>query len=868
MSTSSVGFLARRLIFATVGTVLICLSAIGSAQPREQPYEIKLQARSYVPKTGVSRNLEETLRATNQARVHAVVQFHKNLSLDDHKFLAESAIKLQGHLGGRAYHASIPKGTKITAGRLGKIIRHADFLKPTDKLKADLAQRRYEDWAYDKSSRTVKVLVEPFPDVNAEEMRAALAKVGVKGEPDGATSGWAVLVEEDRIADLAKLEIVKTLQQGPTPFLPLNRGSRRLTNSDAAQLATYATAQPGFQGVSGLGIRIGICDSGVDQDHDDFDEITAAGAAGASRVYNQRGASGSHGTHVASIAGGNGFNSVNNGQPAFSLAGHAPRVMLGDYPSFGGNEDSFHGAIVNDSTFVTNHSYVQTATDFYDTTAADLDRMVRGDAVDSQGRSIPARPQVWAAGNNGLAAQYGNEEGYYSVFTTAKNTISVGSLDTFDGRSSDFSSLGPTFDGRIKPDVAVPGCNDSIASVGIQAASTGSQGYTGKCGTSMAAPAVSGIVGLLAEQYQTTFGIAPGNLRPSTYKAVLVQTADDREKTRAYPDREFNNPDSGEALLYHAGPDFVTGFGLVNADEARQLMSDSKRWKEANAGAAGDVDTFCVSVPQGAEQLKVTLAWDDEPGDTTTAETTSKLVNDLDLTLTEPKTGTVYSSWTLDPLPLTANPGDGSQDPITPASVKPAYRGVDRRNNVEMASVFLPRTGVWKAKVTAHNLPNGNVQRYSLATSHRILPAWKCSPANFCDRLPWACRAVPFPVKVRDGLLVVDPRSPVPIDEICKYVINCPGCEGPGWSYCPGWRMDMTKLPPDVVVSLVNDRGEVVSRDTGTKPDRSVTLDSRRAGQQHFLLFMDAQGKPYANSIAFGAKVTKMPRHVKTAGKQ
>lgn len=846
------------ILFATWMSLVPLPAAVAQAQ---QPYKIELLGRSFTPKQGVSPRLEEVLRTTEHPRIHAIVQFKKDLTLDEHKFLAESGIKLQGYVGGRAYHASIPRGTKLTRGNLGKLVRHADFMKPTDKLKADLAKRRYEDWAYDPATKKVKVLVEFFPDVDADTIKRALGEAGLKGEPDGAANSWAISVEEDRIADLAALDIVKTLQQGPTPFLPLNRGSRRLGNTDAAQLATYTNPQPSFQSVSGQGIRIGICDSGVDEGHDDFDEITTAGAAGASRVYNQRAGSGSHGTHVASIAGGNGFNSVNNGLPAFSLAGHAPRAMIGDYSQFSGNEDLFYGAIVNDNTLVTNHSYVQTATDFYDTTAADLDRIVRGDANDFQGRAIPARPQVWAAGNNGTAAQYGDEEGYYSVFTTAKNTISVGSLDTLDGRLSDFSSIGPTFDGRIKPDVVAPGCNDSIASpsVGIQAASSGSQGYTGKCGTSMAAPVVSGIVALLAEQYQATFGVAPSNLRPSTYKAILVQTADDREKTRAYLDREFNNPDTGQSLLYHAGPDFVTGFGLVNADEARRLIGDSSRWRESNAGTTGDVDTFCVSVLQGAEQLKVTLTWDDEPGDTTTAETTPKLVNDLDLTLTEPDTGNIFRPWTLDLLPLTANPGDGSADPITTADVKPAYRGVDRRNNVEMASVFLPRKGVWKAKVKAHNLPNGNVQRYSLATSHRILPTWLCPGIRLCDLFPQFCRFEFIPIEIKDKLIIIDPRSPVPIDEICKYVIQCPGCDGPGWGYCPGWRMDMTRLPPDVIVSLVDDRGQVVSRDSGVKPERAVTLERARPGQRHFLLFTDAKGEPYKKPVAFEAKVTKIP---------
>jgi hypothetical protein len=633
-----------------------------------------------------------------------------------------------------------------------------------------------------------------------------------------------------------------------------------------------------------------VCDDSVDENINDLMTIDAIGAVGASRVYNAQpngvdwdGNALTHGTHVATIAAGNGFNSAASAIPAFSLSGHAPRAMIGDYPPFFAPLNDYMDlqalgwAFLSDNTLVTNHSYVQNLYGFYDVNALEIDLVIRGEEVLVTGSSpnytlvpIPPRPQVWAVGNNGFDPHSPSTyiAGYYSAFTSAKNSISVGSLDTLDGRQSFYSSLGPTVDGRIKPDVVAPGCNDGFLgidpagdTIGIQAGLAETQAYVAYCGTSMAAPVVSGIVALVAEQYQTTFGTDPGNLHPSTYKAILVQTAEDVEKPASHVDREYSNLDTGQSLIFHAGPDFVSGFGRVNADAARRLVAVGPRWYQSSVGTEGQNREFCISVPAGTREVKVTLAWDDERGNTLASETTPKLVNDLDLSLTEPASGTVYKSWTIDSLPLTSDPGFNWSDPIATADVKPAYRGDDRRNNVEMANVFLPRAGVWRVKVKAHKLPSGNAQTYSLAASHNLQLCSLFTP-TFCDRYPEICewRRQREPVYIpKDRIIIVEPNEPVIWDKICQYVVNCPGCNNPGWSYCPGWEVEFSNVPQDAEVMLVNEDGQVVARQL-EKGRHTLRVERMRAGKQHFLLFRDAKGKPYGKRLAFGAKkVSRLP---------
>ena len=828
-------------------------------------FEIQLSSRSFIPDPGIEDTLTNLLKTTEKASIHALIQFRSALSLDQHQTLDDLGLILQGYLGSNTYMAALPRGTDFRSGKLKKMVRWSGLLHPRDKLDQAMLNEQYEEWAVDSLTGKLKLLVEFFPDISPETVRQELRSINLSGKRYGANNSWSMLVDRDAVSALSRLETVRMVQQGPIPFLPLNEGSRRKANSDAAQQLDWDNPQPAYRRVSGAGIRIGICDGGIREEHNDFDQVTIAGGAGISRVYDQTVGGSSHGTHVASIAGGNGIGSIGFGHPAFALRGHAPRSMLGDYGQFGGDAQLFYDAIVLDATQVTNHSYVQSYS-IYDNNAASIDLIVRGDAIDDNDNPIPAAPQVWAAGNNGIDSpfNYGNEEGYYSVFSSAKNSISVGSVDVWDGRLSSFSSRGPTFDGRIKPDIVAPGSFDSnpVIAEGLLAANVTAanpQGYTEKSGTSMAAPVVSAAIALMMEQYSSTFGIAP-NLLPSTYKAILIHTAKDMVKTQEYADREFDDPDLGDPIVFHSGPDYATGFGLINTDHARDKISKSDHWLESTIGNTTQVLRYCFNIPAGTDEMKVVLAWDDEAG-VTGNETTAKLVNDLDLVLVDPDGNRVFP-WTLDPLPLTANPGDGAADPIAITDINPAYRGEDHLNNVEMANVFLPQSGTWTAQVTASALPNGNTQAFSLVSSHEREFCVFFEPVDICDILPSLCEfvIVEWPIfTVADSLWIFDPRFPVvPIDKICQYVLDCPGCGGRGWEYCPGWNIQIDLLPKDAIVMLYNHEGEIILIDDNPGPARRIEFEKPIPGEQYFILITDSNKQPYKRDLNLNISIDGM----------
>ncbi|HKH46245.1 MAG TPA: TRAFs-binding domain-containing protein [Thermoanaerobaculia bacterium] len=141
---------------------------------------------------------------------------------------------------------------------------------------------------------------------------------------------------------------------------------------------------------------------------------------------------------------------------------------------------------------------------------------------------VPEGGTVHAWIERGLGApssftRHMDEEITLSIPGTAKNVIAVGAVDAdLPIQVGDFSSYGPTRDGRQKPEVAAPG-------VGVQAAKGGtSTGIRPDSGTSMAAPHVAGAIALLLSRMAKTQQPIP----TSTQIASAL-----RRKTRNYNGR-------------------------------------------------------------------------------------------------------------------------------------------------------------------------------------------------------------------------------------------------------------------------------------------------------------------------------------------
>lgn len=250
-----------------------------------------------------------------------------------------------------------------------------------------------------------------------------------------------------------------------------------------------------------------------------------------------------------------------------------------------------------------------------------------------------------------------------STTGTAKNILTVGAVGALsdgynqpqDVRMASFSSWGPTDDGRIKPD---------LMGTGVEVLSTYSsndRSYQVQSGTSMASPNVSGTLLLLQEHYAN---LNNGKfMRAATLKGLAIHTADE----------------AGAA----AGPDYQYGWGLLNAEQAASVISNSAgtHLLEERALKQGEAQTLEVTA-SGKGPLKVTISWTDPKGTVTSVGSkalnnrTPRLVNDLDIRISG--NGKDYLPWTLDPADpeAAAKPGDNVLDNVEQILIADAVPGM------------------------------------------------------------------------------------------------------------------------------------------------------------------------------------------------
>jgi subtilisin family serine protease len=107
---------------------------------------------------------------------------------------------------------------------------------------------------------------------------------------------------------------------------------------------------------------------------------------------------------------------------------------------------------------------------------------------------------------------------------------------TSTGQRISFSSVGPSADGRVKPDVAAQGVDVVVAAPGT------ASGYTRASGTSFSCPLTAGVAALLVQA------------RPD----ARVTEIDDALRATA---------------SQAAQPDTLLGFGIVNGARALQALA-------------------------------------------------------------------------------------------------------------------------------------------------------------------------------------------------------------------------------------------------------------------------------------------------------
>ncbi len=269
---------------------------------------------------------------------------------------------------------------------------------------------------------------------------------------------------------------------------------------------------------NGTGVKVAVLDTGVDSNHPDIKGKVVDKVSFAKDESPEDG--NGHGTHVAGIIAGSGASSSGK------YKGVAPGASLMNIKVL--NNQGYGQA-----------SLIMEGIEYAVDNGADIISMSLGgsvwppDGTDPLSMTANAAVEkgvvvVVAAGNSGVPFQI-------STPAVAEKVISVGAT-TKEDQIAQYSSQGPTWGHRIKPEVVAPGGASPIsfdpAKLGIVSAkAAGSmldrmnpgngvdKYYLALSGTSMATPHVSGVVALLLQAYP--------KLTPEQIKQRLMNTGVD-----------------------------------------------------------------------------------------------------------------------------------------------------------------------------------------------------------------------------------------------------------------------------------------------------------------------------------------------------
>lgn len=447
------------------------------------------------------------------------------------------------------------------------------------ELEADLEVRRVE-----LGSRTLtrRSKVRDGPLVDAKDLAPAsryIAAIEGTGAKVRVRSRWlnAISIEADpaSLRAIAALPFVSELRpiaraERVTPHFPPQSTAATANRDDYGysweQLDLLGVPPLHDCGLSGAGVLIGVQDSGFELSHEAFAEVEVVATYDFIDDDDNVGIEAgdepeqhAHGTAVLSTI-------VASEPGVYRGVAHGASVLLAK------TEDSYVEEPYEEDYYVAGLEWIEgMGADIF---TASLGYSAWYVPDDYDGQTAVTTVAVEAAVANGLIVltsmgNNGPEPSTLIAPADSEGAISVGAVD-YDAVIADFSSRGPTADGRLKPDVVAPGVDVWV----VHPLTT--DNYLPREGTSYATPLTAGVAALLLE--------ANPGLTPAEMAELLRTTA-----TQA------------------GAPDNDYGYGLVDALAAGPWECacpdlDDDGFHESSCGGMDCDDDNASSYP-GAEEV-------------------------------------------------------------------------------------------------------------------------------------------------------------------------------------------------------------------------------------------------------------------------
>ncbi|MCL3779076.1 T9SS type A sorting domain-containing protein [Prolixibacteraceae bacterium JC049] len=571
----------------------------------------------------------------SQHNSYFIIDFKRIVSSQEKRDYAEKGIFINDYIGEYNYlvASSVSEVGGFVAMQQQNTRKQGDEFH-LNKLSSALKKEEFPQYIL-KSEGRISIVASFLKTETKSNVRSALEKLGVNDfRIIHHFQQIEMTVMPEKLAALAQIPWIVRIEEGSEPIVRFDQLGRN--SSGAMAVAHYNNSLKKY---TGKGIKVGIWDGDVVEHIDLLGRVN----------INENGdAESPHGTHVAGVIAGRGLIKT-------KAKGMAEDVFLEAWNYSKQQGDLFNYEEMDKSA---NEQGITISQNSYGATHRGGDYppyKSRNRAIDKLAVKHPELSLVFSAGNSqGLGKMFGHD-GFRTVRRSAKNIITVGAVDRYR-RITDFSSLGPTYNGRIAPLVSAYG--KSVISTAYHS------DYVNYDGTSQAAPLVSGIMAQLSQAYFEKYKTKP---EANILKAIVCNSATD---------------------LGNAGPDFSYGFGMVNAVKALEAIDNE--WFQSEEVAHLEQKEFAIEVPNNVAQFKVMLVWIDPVVD---VDANIDLVNNLDLK--------VVSANNENHLPLVLNPQKETEI---------AQPGVDDLNNIEQVVVEKPVAGNYKIVIDGKKVVDGNQQ--------------------------------------------------------------------------------------------------------------------------------------------------------------